>query len=139
VQPSCKVWNSTQSVLGFGGDIPVVAELDVALTYEPAALLVGAASTGGQLPDTWRTTIARALENGLDFDTMIAIALNTSDLSDEEARVRVMPAVAVCACATRSLRVPSASPPCLPKLDAAVPPRSLLYFRAYPIPGQFHD
>jgi len=63
---STRVGQTAQSVLGFGGDIPVVAELDVALTYEPTALLVGVAPTGGQLPDAWRTTIARALENGLD-------------------------------------------------------------------------
>ncbi|HEU6453309.1 MAG TPA: DUF1611 domain-containing protein [Gemmatimonadaceae bacterium] len=63
---SARVGQTAQSVLGFGGDIPVVAGLDEALALEPTALLVGVAPTGGQLPGPWRETIAAALRKGLD-------------------------------------------------------------------------
>ena len=63
---STRVGQTAQSVLGFGGDIPVVASLDEALALEPTALLVGVAPTGGQLPAPWRDIIAAALRNGLD-------------------------------------------------------------------------
>ena len=53
-------------VLGFGGDIPVVATLDEGLALEPTAVLVGIAPAGGQLPQPWRETIAHAARQGLD-------------------------------------------------------------------------
>jgi uncharacterized NAD-dependent epimerase/dehydratase family protein len=63
---STRVGQTAQSVLDFGGDIPVVAGLDDALALGPTALLVGVAPTGGQLPASWRDTIASALRQGLD-------------------------------------------------------------------------
>lgn len=58
---------TSQQVLGFGGDIPVVATLDEGLALNPNALLIGIAPPGGQLPDTWVALVARAIENGLEI------------------------------------------------------------------------
>lgn len=63
---STRAGQTAQSVLGFGGDIPVLSTLDEALELGPTALLVGVAPTGGQLPAPWRETIAQALRKGLD-------------------------------------------------------------------------
>ena len=66
VLDSLRAGQTSQSVLGFGGDIPVVATLEEALALGPTALLVGVAPTGGQLPSAWRDTIAEAARKGLD-------------------------------------------------------------------------
>jgi uncharacterized NAD-dependent epimerase/dehydratase family protein len=62
-QAGCTV----QQVLGFGGDIPVLATLDEGLRLEPNALLIGIAPAGGQLPDSWIALVARAIEHGLEI------------------------------------------------------------------------
>jgi uncharacterized NAD-dependent epimerase/dehydratase family protein len=58
---------SAQAVLGFGGDIPVVATLDEGLRLNPTAILVGIAPSGGQLPAEWVALLARAIEHKLDI------------------------------------------------------------------------
>jgi uncharacterized NAD-dependent epimerase/dehydratase family protein len=57
---------TAQSVLGFGGDVPVVASLDEGIALGSTAVLVGIAPAGGRLPDAWRTLVARAASAGLD-------------------------------------------------------------------------
>lgn len=54
--------------LGFGEDVPVVADLEAALDLspEPEALLIGVAPQGGDLPDAWRPLLRRAMAAGLD-------------------------------------------------------------------------
>ena len=59
--------STVQQVLGFGGDIPVVATLVEGLTLKPNALLIGIAPAGGQLPASWVRLLARAIENGLEI------------------------------------------------------------------------
>ena len=56
-----------QDVIGFGGDIPVVATLDEGLSLRPNALLVGIAPAGGKLPAEWILLVARAIEHGLEI------------------------------------------------------------------------
>lgn len=55
--------------LGFGEDVPVVAELAEALGLDPRpeALLVGVAPQGGALPDAWRPLLRRAMDAGLEL------------------------------------------------------------------------
>jgi uncharacterized NAD-dependent epimerase/dehydratase family protein len=48
-------------------DVPVVASLEEALTYDPTSLLVGVAPAGGALPPDWRSAILRALDAGLEI------------------------------------------------------------------------
>jgi uncharacterized NAD-dependent epimerase/dehydratase family protein len=61
-----KAGSTVQEVLGFGGEIPVVADLAAALPRKPDTLLIGIAPTGGILPDEWRTSVCEAIGNGLD-------------------------------------------------------------------------
>src|SRR4051812_34404526 len=58
---------TSQQVLGFGGDIPVVATLDEGLKAKPNALLIGIAPAGGQRPESWIQLLARAIESGLEI------------------------------------------------------------------------
>ncbi|MBA3672089.1 MAG: DUF1611 domain-containing protein, partial [Gemmatimonadaceae bacterium] len=58
---------TVSQVLGFGGDIPVVATLDEGLALNPNALLIGIAPSGGKLPAPWIDLLGRAIENGLEI------------------------------------------------------------------------
>ncbi|HEY9732753.1 MAG TPA: DUF1611 domain-containing protein [Drouetiella sp.] len=58
--------NSVKSATGIECAAPIVSSVQEALQHKPDALLLGAAWTGGQLPDSWRDDIILALENGLD-------------------------------------------------------------------------
>lgn len=64
---STKAGQTAQEVLGYGGNIPVVAGLNEGLTFKPNALLIGIAPSGGRLPDAWRRIIRAALKNKLDI------------------------------------------------------------------------
>jgi uncharacterized NAD-dependent epimerase/dehydratase family protein len=63
---STRAGQTSQDVLGFGGDIPVVPTLEAGLARKPNALLVGIAPAGGQLPPEWIAWIATGLRQGLD-------------------------------------------------------------------------
>ncbi len=65
VVDSTHAGSSVQDVLGYGGGIPVVADLDAALEHGPDALLIGVAPAGGRLPEAWRRMCVRAAESGL--------------------------------------------------------------------------
>jgi uncharacterized NAD-dependent epimerase/dehydratase family protein len=54
-------------VLGFGGNIPVVADLAASLAAAPDTLLVGIAPAGGVLPDEWRQILLDAIESRLNI------------------------------------------------------------------------
>jgi len=58
---------TSQRILGFGGDIPVVATLDDGLARGPNALLIGIAPPGGQIPAEWVQLVRRAIENKLEI------------------------------------------------------------------------
>jgi len=60
---STKVGKTAQEVLGYGGDVPVVASVEEGLKYQPTHLLIGIAPTGGRLPDAWREWIKTAIRN----------------------------------------------------------------------------
>jgi uncharacterized NAD-dependent epimerase/dehydratase family protein len=62
-----KAGQTAGSVLGFGGDIPVVATLDEGLRLNPTAILIGIAPAGGQLPADWIALLGRAIEHKLDI------------------------------------------------------------------------
>jgi len=57
---------TSQQVIGFGGDIPVVSTLDEGLALGPNALLIGIAPPGGQIPAEWVQLVRRAIEQGLE-------------------------------------------------------------------------
>ena len=62
---SGKAGMTARQVLGYGGDIPVVKNLDEGLQHCPTHLLIGIAPSGGRLPDTWREAIKQAIRNKL--------------------------------------------------------------------------
>jgi uncharacterized NAD-dependent epimerase/dehydratase family protein len=64
---STKAGLNVESVLGFGGAIPVVASINEALRFSPDSLLIGIAPRGGLLPEAWRGVVLAAIENGLDI------------------------------------------------------------------------
>jgi uncharacterized NAD-dependent epimerase/dehydratase family protein len=79
---SRRAGTTVNDVLGFGGDIPILANLDEGLRLGPTALLIGIAPQGGRLPEEWRTTIRRAIEHGME----IWSGLHTFVSDDEELR-----------------------------------------------------
>jgi len=58
---------TVESVLGFGGAIPVVGSIEEGLALGPDAVLIGIAPLGGRLPDEWRAWLAQALDHGCDL------------------------------------------------------------------------
>lgn len=54
-------------VLGFGGEIPVVPDVDTAMEFAPDTLLVGIAPAGGQLPPEWRGIVLHAIHLRLNI------------------------------------------------------------------------
>jgi uncharacterized NAD-dependent epimerase/dehydratase family protein len=60
-----KVGMTAQQVLGYGGGIPVVKDIEEGLKHHPTHLLIGIAPAGGRLPDTWREAIKQAIRNKL--------------------------------------------------------------------------
>ncbi len=66
VLDSTQVGRTAHDVLGFGGDIPVVASFADGLAHRPSALLIGIAPAGGQFSPAWRRVVGDALRAGLD-------------------------------------------------------------------------
>lgn len=64
---STQAGKSAQDVLGFGGAIPVLRDLDEAMRCSPDTLLIGIAPTGGRLPDSWRSLILGAIGHRLNI------------------------------------------------------------------------
>ncbi|MEX1275447.1 MAG: DUF1611 domain-containing protein [Bacteroidota bacterium] len=62
---STKAGMTSQQVLGYGGDLPVVASLEEGLKFNPTHLLIGIAPAGGRLPADWREMIKQTLRAGL--------------------------------------------------------------------------
>ena len=67
VLDSTRAGYPVSEILGFGGAIPILANLDEALALEPTptALLIGIAPQGGGLPEAWRPVLRMAIEAGL--------------------------------------------------------------------------
>ncbi len=65
VVDSTKVGVTAQQVLGYGGSIPVVKNLEEGMRFNPTHLLIGIAPQGGRLPDDWRVTLKQAIQSRL--------------------------------------------------------------------------
>jgi uncharacterized NAD-dependent epimerase/dehydratase family protein len=81
---STKAGQDAAQALGvdLGKGIPIVSDINTALSYQPDALLIGIAPHGGNLPNEWRWQLLTAIENGLD----IINGLHTFLSEDEELR-----------------------------------------------------
>jgi len=64
-----KAGKTVQDVLGFGGKIPVVADLErgIAQGDGATAILIGIAPPGGRLPEQWRGWLRTAIERRLEI------------------------------------------------------------------------
>lgn len=67
VVDSALAGKTAQQVLGFGGDIPIVATLEEGLARNPTVAVVGVAPSGGRLPQEWRALIGGSIAAGLDI------------------------------------------------------------------------
>lgn len=67
---------TVQAVLGIGGAIPIVPDIQSAIRYDPTALLIGIAPRGGGLPGEWRNQILFAIDHGLDVVSGLHFMLN---------------------------------------------------------------
>src|SRR4051812_49899249 len=56
---------TAQEVLGYGGDIPVVASVEEGVARGADSLMVGIAVPGSELPAPARTAIRQSIERGL--------------------------------------------------------------------------
>ena len=61
------IGRTSQQVLGFGGDIPVVGTVKDGLKLGANCVLIGIAPQGGRLPEEWYGWLATALEHGCDI------------------------------------------------------------------------
>jgi len=67
VLDSRRAGQTAGQVIGFGGDIPIVATVEDGLKLGPNALLIGIAPTGGKFPEAWRGIMRSAIASGLDI------------------------------------------------------------------------
>lgn len=81
---STKAGKTAQEVLGYGGSIPVVADVHAGMQFRPTDLLIGIAPSGGRLPEEWRSWITTAMNNKLN----VLSGLHTI-LSDDEEFARI--------------------------------------------------
>jgi uncharacterized NAD-dependent epimerase/dehydratase family protein len=65
VVDSSRAGTDAAAHVGVGDRVPVVASVDEAIAKGADALLIGTAAAGGQIPDTYRPHLARALERGV--------------------------------------------------------------------------
>jgi uncharacterized NAD-dependent epimerase/dehydratase family protein len=77
---------TTGAVLGLAGDIPIVADIDHALSLGPSTLLIGIAPRGGGLPPEWRRQILLAIDSGLDVVSGLHFMLSDDPQFVEAAR-----------------------------------------------------
>ena len=61
-----KAGQTAQAVLGYGGSIPIVADIPSALAYDPDVLAVGIAPIGGAINPAWIPDLEMALSKGLE-------------------------------------------------------------------------
>ncbi|MES2304105.1 MAG: DUF1611 domain-containing protein [Gemmatimonadota bacterium] len=77
---------TAQQVLGFGGDIPVVASMREGLDHGANSVLIGIAPAGGRLPDEWREWLREALAAGCDIVSGLHTFLNDDPKLAEAAK-----------------------------------------------------
>lgn len=58
---------TVREVLGFGGAIPVVPDMEAGLTLDPDGVMIGIAPMGGRLPEAWKGWLLAALDAGCDI------------------------------------------------------------------------
>ena len=67
VLDSTKAGRTVQDVLGFGGDIPIVATMSEGLELGANSVLIGIAPVGGGLPPAWHAWLLEAIRGKCDI------------------------------------------------------------------------
>ena len=62
-----KVGKTSDSELGYGGDIPVIENFNASKQYQPDTLVIGNASQGGFISPEYRQEVIQAIEYGCDI------------------------------------------------------------------------
>ncbi|MCF7840747.1 MAG: DUF1611 domain-containing protein [Candidatus Marinimicrobia bacterium] len=62
---STKAGQTVASVLGYGGDIPILASVEAGLEMQPDVMVIGIAPIGGGFSEEWRPAVRTALAAGL--------------------------------------------------------------------------
>jgi uncharacterized NAD-dependent epimerase/dehydratase family protein len=65
VVDSTRAGRDAMECVGVGDGVPVVASVEEAMARGADVLVVGTAAAGGRIPDTYRPSLARALERGM--------------------------------------------------------------------------
>lgn len=68
--------STTRAVVGVGGNIPIVNNVEEARALGATTLLIGIASRGGDFPIEWRSQILFAIRNGMDVVSGLHHMLN---------------------------------------------------------------
>ncbi|MEW5822497.1 MAG: DUF1611 domain-containing protein [Cyanobacteriota bacterium] len=76
---STRAGKTSKEILGYGVDFPIVSSIEEAMKYNPAAMLIGIAVQGGELPYEWRQIILNAIDNGLDIINGLHFFLNEDE------------------------------------------------------------
>jgi uncharacterized NAD-dependent epimerase/dehydratase family protein len=71
-----KAGGDLAALVGVGKGVPIVENIAAALAYQPDHLALGAAFSGGRLPDTWRASIRGALAAGMNVINGLHTRLN---------------------------------------------------------------
>lgn len=79
VDSRCRGKSVREVISTLPSDIPVVADLDVGMQYEPTHLVIGVAPTGGQLPEQWREPLLHAISLGLHLVSGLHTFLSEDD------------------------------------------------------------
>ncbi|KVE26654.1 hypothetical protein WS67_13655 [Burkholderia singularis] len=73
---STQAGKRVQDVIGYGGDIPVVADIEQALAFGPEVLFIGKGLHSAQLPPGWKEPIRTAMQHGLHVINSIHFRLH---------------------------------------------------------------
>ena len=74
---STKVGQTVQDVIGYGGPIPIVADVEAALRSRPEVLIVGKGLHSGELPPGWKQHLLAAMQHKLHIINCIHYRLDT--------------------------------------------------------------
>lgn len=74
---STQAGKRVQDVIGWGGDIPIVKDIESALALKPEMLVIGKGLHSAQLPPGWKAPIKTAMLNGLHVINCIHFRLRS--------------------------------------------------------------
>lgn len=75
-----------QDILGYGGNLPIVASVTEGLALGATSVVIGIAPIGGRLPEEWRTWLHQAILGGCDVISGLHTFLGDDPLLAQAAR-----------------------------------------------------